>query len=344
MADLEAYLRAAKQQGASDEFLVALLHQHGWPEKAVYHALGQLYAESTGQPLPEPQSTLESAREAFYHLLAFGTLATWILAIGSIWFELINTWVPDPTMDYYRTWTIRNVSFQIAAILVSFPVFILATRSILQDMVAAPDKAASGVRRWLTNLALLVAALVFIGDLVSLLATLLQGGLSLRFALKSATVLLLSGGVFLYYTKGLNNSDPLPARNWHRSFALIAGVLICLTLAFGFLKTGSPMVQRLITQDNRRVRDLHLLSQRVNTAYQAMNPKSLPRTPNTGQDPFTKKPYEYTRSEGPQYEICATFDLASQPLPTTAEDRWAHPAGRHCYTLSAEDPMPYPPF
>lgn len=40
MAELDDFLRKAKQQGATDEFLVALLKQQGWPEKAVYESLG----------------------------------------------------------------------------------------------------------------------------------------------------------------------------------------------------------------------------------------------------------------------------------------------------------------
>lgn len=344
---LEQFLRAAKERGAGDEFLVALLRQKGWPEKAVYQALGRIYEEQTGAPLPEPQSTLESAREAFYHLLAFGTLASWIFAIGSIWFELINTWVPDSLDLSNRSWAIRNVSWQIAAILVSFPVFVVATRSILKDMALEPDKAASGVRRWLTNIALLIAALVFIGDLVSVLAVFLQGELTARFLLKSFTVLVLSGGVFFYYTKGLNNREALPAQSWHRGFARTAAALIAITLLFGFWKTGSPARQRSLSQDSQRVQDLYTMASIIHGRYRSADPKSLPTKESLQElwrkDPVSQQDYDYLLFEGPKYQLCATFEMPSEDPANAQNPVWRHPAGRHCFALDASlQPEPAP--
>jgi hypothetical protein len=347
MDQLESFLRAAKSQGASDEFLVALFKQQGWPEKAVYQALGRFYAEATGQTLPAPKSTLESAREAFYHLLAFGTLATWIFAIGSIWFELIDTWLPDPAVAYYRPWALRNVSWQIAAILVSFPVFVLATRSILADMALSPEKAASGVRRWLTNIALLVAALIFIGDLVTFLAVFLQGDLTSRFIAKSFVVLFLSGGVFLYYTRGLGNNEHAPARSWHRAFALTAAAAILVTIVFGFMKTGSPQTQRLLAEDRTRTRDLSDIANAIHRNYTATNaasalPASLAELNDNSplrtlriKDPITGQAYEYTPGPDGKFQLCATFNQPSVQMPPGADDAWSHPAGRHCFALNA---------
>ena len=34
------FIEAIKSQGASDEFVVALLRQNGWPEKRIYQAFG----------------------------------------------------------------------------------------------------------------------------------------------------------------------------------------------------------------------------------------------------------------------------------------------------------------
>src|SRR4030081_1606567 len=97
--ELQAFVKAAKEQGATDEFLIALLRNKGWPAKDVYALFSQRYAEQTGIVLPEPPGRLEAAREAFFHLLAFTTLATWIFSIGSIWFDLIDAWAPDPAVD-----------------------------------------------------------------------------------------------------------------------------------------------------------------------------------------------------------------------------------------------------
>ncbi len=347
MTDLDQFLRAAKAQGASDEFLVALGKQQGWPERAIYDALGRYYSEVTGLALPEPKSSLEAAREAFYHLLAFGTLGTWTLGIGSIWFELINLWLPDAVAQGYYARGLRDVSWQIAAVLVSFPVFAFATRSILRDMRESPEKVASAVRRWLTNVALLLAACVFIGDLVSFLAAFLQGELTLRFVLKSLVVLVLSGGIFLYYTKGLGARSASPDGSWHQRFAWTSGALIVLTLLCGFWKTGSPAEQRERAEDRRRVGDLSAIAVTLNSRWldrpvaQRRLPASLEELSASSpdfklplEDPFTKQRYEYIPGAEGKYQLCAKF---RHPSETMAGRRysWEHPAGRHCFALDA---------
>lgn len=106
MPDLDDFLKAAKSKGASDQFLVALLKEKGWPSKQIYESLERYYVEEGGVAIPESPSRLESAREAFFHLLAFATLGTWVFALGSTWFELINHWIPDLAM---RATTIRRI-------------------------------------------------------------------------------------------------------------------------------------------------------------------------------------------------------------------------------------------
>jgi hypothetical protein len=45
-------------------------------------------------------------------------------------------------------------------------------------------------------------------------------------------------------------------------------------------------------------------------------------------DPVAARPYEYRAMGADAYELCAVFDLASGPDIR----RWAHGAGRHCFT------------
>src|SRR5262245_30954863 len=151
MEELDAFLRAAKANGASDEFLVELMKEHGWPAADVYRSLGRQYETATGVSIPAARGRMESAREAFFYLLAFATLASWIFATGSLWFELIDTWFPDAARGYYRPWGWHRVSWQMASIIVAFPAFVFSTNAVLKEMEANPDKAASAVRRWLTN-------------------------------------------------------------------------------------------------------------------------------------------------------------------------------------------------
>ncbi len=344
--ELQAFVKAAKEQGATDEFLVAMLRDRGWPAKDVYAVFAQRYAEQTGIVLPEPPGRLEAAREAFFHLLAFVTLGTWIFSIGSIWFDLIEAWVPDPTVDHFDGFVIGRISRQLASIIVAFPVFIWATRSILRDQMENPDKAESAVRRWVSNIGLLLTALVFLGDLITFVTVLLQGEITARFALRCCVVLVLAGAVFLYYSRGLGKSRTLPPVTWHRVFAGCAGLAMLLTLVLGFWSNGSPSSVRVLNEDNRRLKDLHGLTvQLQNKKLNGLQgpPASLADVGVKETDPFTGRSYEYRRLDGARYQVCAEFGAPSARGASAAAQFWAHPAGRKCFDIGFASEVPYPP-
>src|SRR5580658_6970831 len=290
---LDEFLSAAKDKGASDEFLVQMLKDRGFPVGEVYQALGRRYAELTGVAIPEARGRLESAREAFFNLLAFSTLAMWLFAVGYLSFELIDGWFPDlssPPYDYNWTWA--RLGWPIASLIVAFPVFVWATWRIIREQEADPSLPLSAMRRWLTNIALLFTALVFIGDLVTFLATFLQGGISARFTLKSLVVLLLVGADFLYYNRGLSRETP-ERRHWHRAFALASFATILLTLTLGFLRIGSPASQRVLADDRRRVRDLYQIAYQISLSMlprggDKLLPEALPAL-SVKIDPFTNR-------------------------------------------------------
>jgi hypothetical protein len=96
-----------------------------------------------------------------------------------------------------------RISGSLASIIVAFPVYLLAMRFILRDLSAHREKHESGVRRWLTYIALFLASGIVTGDLITFLAFFLRGDLTARFALKVFTVLVIAGGVFWYYLASL---------------------------------------------------------------------------------------------------------------------------------------------
>ena len=144
----------------------------------------------------------ESAKDAFLHLLAFGTLGTWVGAIASLVFTLLDKYFPDFVSDgIYETFSSQsyNISTQLACIIVALPVYLFATRIITRDITQNPERSESGVRRWLTYIALLITAGTLIGDLITFFGYFLRGELTVRFVIKVVTVLILAGGVFWYY-------------------------------------------------------------------------------------------------------------------------------------------------
>jgi len=197
---LNRFIEAAKSKGASDEFLVNLLREEGWAAKEIYAAFRRHYESLTGLALPaRGEGAGESARDAFLYLLAFSTLATWATALGSLLFTFIDRWFPDPLVQQRFENSRYAVSSEMACIIVAFPIFLLVMRFILREVDKHPEKVESGVRKWLTYIALLVTAGIVIGDLITFLAFFLRGELTSRFVLKALAVIVIAGSIFWYY-------------------------------------------------------------------------------------------------------------------------------------------------
>ena len=130
---LREFIQATKDKGASDEFLAALLMRRGWPAEDVYSAIGEYWVGLTGISVPEKGSSSESAREAFLYLLAFSTLCSWATALGSAMFTFIDRWFPDPVSSTtYYTNVRSSVTWQMATLVVAFPIFLLVMRVIVK--------------------------------------------------------------------------------------------------------------------------------------------------------------------------------------------------------------------
>ena len=91
----------------------------------------------------------------------------------------------------------------LAALIVAFPIYLFVVRLILRTLRQNPEGSESPVRKWLTYLAMLIAVGIVIGDLVTFLAYFLRGDLTVRFVLKDVVVLVIAGGVLLYYLGSL---------------------------------------------------------------------------------------------------------------------------------------------
>jgi Domain of unknown function (DUF5671) len=201
---LQEFLEAAKRQGASDESLVALLRGRGWPEDDVYRALADHYEKQSGVRVPAYKRS-GSAKDAFLYLLSFSMLATWTIGLGSMMFTLIDRWIRDPLSpanNYYSGGSYQ-IADSLACIIVAFPLYLLTMRAILREVGLHPEKLESPVRKWLSYIALLIAAGVVVGDLITFLTYFLRGELTGRFMAKTSVVLVLAGGVFWYYLGSL---------------------------------------------------------------------------------------------------------------------------------------------
>jgi hypothetical protein len=166
-SEIQDFIERAQAGGASEQSVVGMLTARGWPEKQIYEALAAHYEKVTGLQIPRRAGTGTAAKDAFFYLLIFSTLATWTIELGALAFTLLDRWLPDnlfstPNQGY----DLYSVASSIASVLVAFPIYLLVSRVVLRDERAHPEKLSSPVRKWLTYMALVIAAGIFIGDLI----------------------------------------------------------------------------------------------------------------------------------------------------------------------------------
>jgi Domain of unknown function (DUF5671) len=355
MTKLQDFVDSSKNKGASDEFLAVLLTRRGWPAGDVYRALGAYWERATGLTIPERTGAGESARDAFLYLLSFFTLATWTTAVGSMFFQFINHWFPD-AVSRGATYDLRStVTWQMASVAVAFPIYLWVMRTILREVANHPERLESGVRKWLTYIALLGTAGAMICDLIWFLDYFLAGELTVRFVLKALTVMVISGSVFAYYIGSLRwNRAANPGRARSRSvvFAASATLAVIAACSIGLGVAGTPSIQRRIEADRKRVEDLRNLAFAIkqwHDAHATIPPtladlRNQPRPAFRMADPETNAAYEYRPKTGTSYELCASFysDDARDGLRTTYPPNfWDHGKGQSCFPLDAAKAVPY---
>jgi hypothetical protein len=221
-------------------------------------------------------------------------------------------------------------------------------------MRAHPERAWSGVRRWLTYLTLFAASVALGCDLISLLHNLLGGELTGRFLAKVLVVLVVASLPLAYYLASLRATTGSPfSMRLNRTFGAAATVLVITSLIMGFMLAGSPGSARLERLDERRIEDLQGVSREIE-AICLGDDRSLPveerklLTPlparlddvvaharhNKPQihDPATGALYDYEILDARRYRLCATFDTARDEIQGIT---WNHPAGHACFDRDA---------
>jgi hypothetical protein len=204
-ADLANFIRSAKDHGVNDDFIVSLLRQNGWSERRIFRTFSACYADTLGTPVPVRVQHVENAREAFYYLLNFITLGFWSVALGQLFYILIAHRFPDAIgIDEFPGSLRDQIAWQAATVVVAFPIFLFVHSAIQRELARRPDLYESGVRKWLTYLALVIAAIIVIGDAVWFVEALIRGEITTRFMLDSLVLLVLGGGIFGYYISTIN--------------------------------------------------------------------------------------------------------------------------------------------
>jgi hypothetical protein len=208
--ELLGFVREALTRGVPRTDLESALRTAGWPPPAVQDALGSFADAGLSMPVPRPRPSLE-AREAFLYLVLFGTLYVAAFNLGSLLFDLINYWLPDPSRQPSgvpaHVYAAQAIRWSSSALIVATPVFLAMTALTAREIRRDPIKRASKVRRALTYATLLIAAVVLIGDVTTLVYNVLGGELTTRFLLKVLVVAAIAASGFGYYLATLRADE-----------------------------------------------------------------------------------------------------------------------------------------
>jgi hypothetical protein len=285
------------------------------------------------------------------------------IAFINLIFDYINYAFPNSlSFGYYNPYQ-GSVSFEIASLLVLFPVFLVLMRLIRKDIIHDSSRRDIWVRRWALYLTLFVAGATVMGDLITLIYTFLSGEeLTTRFLLKVVVVLLVAGGGFLHFMADLwGYWIQYPSRA--RSVGWGVGALILISIFAGFFIIGSPWQARQYRIDEQRVNDLQNIQSQITTYWQQK--QKLPAALNDLKDPLasyqtvpndptTGQPYEYQITGPMSFKLCADFSMNSRdiggrgqvltrPVEYGVIDNWQHGVGHQCFDRPI-DPDRYPPL
>lgn len=203
-SELSLFVRESLAKGVSRKEIQGNLKKAGWQDDEVRQALGAYADMTSAVPVPRRRPYL-NAREAFLYLVLFLTLYISAVSFGTLVFQYINNWLPDPVLGLNAN--IDAIRFSTSSLIIAFPVFYFVSWIVAKAIRKDPDKRSSKIRKWLTYITLFIAAGIIIGDLITLVFNLLGGELTLRFVLKVLTVGGIAGVIFGYYLWDLRKEE-----------------------------------------------------------------------------------------------------------------------------------------
>lgn len=231
-------------------------------------------------------------------------------------FGIITLLFPDTADSYYEyTSASSSIRLGIALVIVFFPAYLFLTRLVNQARRNAIENAAYvGLAKWLLYLSLLIGGLVLLGDLATTIMTYLNGDLTVRFALKALSVLVVTGAASLYYLMDVRGVWLVRERA-SIMYGTIAALLMLAAIVTGFSLVDSPSQMRERKIDETQLQNLQSIQADIISYAQSngMLPKSisdLAGNPATYRAPTGRTEYEYNVTEK-GFSLCAEFALPS---------------------------------
>lgn len=289
----------------------------------------------------------QTAKHFSIQLGSLISLYTAIAFLLTLLFGIITLHFPAESDAYYEhSGATDSVRLGIALVVVFFPTYLLLTRLANKARRASSENTMYvGLTKWLVYLSLLVGGLVLLVDLATTIMTYLNGDLTLRFALKALSVLVVTGAAFSYYLADVRGVWIVRERAsiW---CGVAASIMVFGAIVGGLLLIDSPTEMRERKIDNSQLETLSKIQAAV-VDYVQINgqlPQALSdlKSESDKHDaPKGRAAYEYNLTDN-GFSLCAEFALPSidgenyytywgDSAGILNGDDWEHPAGRHCF-------------
>ena len=310
--------------------------------------------------MENPTQPKVSPKHVFLHLFAIIMLYLSVAAFLTLVFQYINILVPDKLsqIGYQSLYHSDLIRFAISSIMIVFPALVWISWFLNKNYKKEPAVREMKSRKWLIYFTLFLAGLVIVGDFISIIWNFLGGEVTLRFILKSLSVLFTSGLIFGYYLWDVRREFP-SKNNKLKYFTWAVCGLIAIVVIAGFFIIGSPQKERIRRFDRQRVYDLQSVQNEIVNYW--INKRVLPENLSvledsiTGYkvptDPQTDNQYEYIIKGADSFELCAIFGLtddsenSKSPVAVPAgshSQNWQHGSGITCFERKIDKEL-YPP-
>lgn len=296
------------------------------------------------------------AKNFILQLASLATLLASIPAFIVLLFSIINLVFPDAADSLYQAEGAReSIRFSIATLVVFFPAYLYITRQV-NTARRNEGSLYHTLTKWVIYIALLVAGLIMLGDLVAVVYQFLNGEITVRFVLKALSMFAVIGAAFWYYV--------LDARGYwndHEKRSIQMGVaalvVVAVFVVYGFTMIETPQTVREQKIDQEELTDLQNMQYQIENYYsrESTLPASIADAYTVGEPPVApgdRAAYSYEVKGKESYELCATFDQATpeverslaKPIAEPGYDpnnyNWDHNAGRFCFTRTVSKEQP----
>jgi len=292
------------------------------------------------------QQQNNAAKFAFLYMLSLVSLAFTAISSGQVVFQIINKKFPDAVNPYLHQFDSGNLKFAIAAIIIAAPIYYFTAWQINKNLFSGGLAKEAAVRRWLTYFILFVASVTIIGWLIGVIFNYLDGELTAKFILKSATAIIIAAVVFSYYLYDIRREELAGKKDRVvRIYFYATAVLVSASLAAAFYYAPTPTETRNLRQDQDIISHFNQIDGAINGYLQ--QEKKLPANledlildrrfllESDIKDSVTGEKFEYhIVKDKEQYKLCATFLTDNRNSADSQynydNERWPHAAGRQC--------------